>query len=485
MIEIETAPAVAPPHALPSDLIHELMTPLGQVIGYSDLLLEKAEAPLEELVPWSELVPDLKRVRAAGRQLQGIFEANFRFPSTLEVTHLPAGKATAPSPGAPRKRVANRADSPLYLLVVDDVEANRDVLLRRLVAQGYSVDGAESGRQALKMLGEHPFDLVLLDIMMPEMDGYEVLRIMKSDSQLRNIPVIMISAMSEMDSVARCIEMGAEDYLTKPFNPILLKARISSSLERKLARDREMDLLSQVQESYRHLLRVETLRDDLTHMIIHDLRTPLTSVIAGLQTLSAVGDLNQVQGEVLAIAVSSGETLVGIISDLLDVEKLESGSMPLNCSSCSAANLIGMAVSHVSSLAEAKGVMLLWDAPDDLPTVSADEHKLQRVLVNLLGNAVKFTPAGGSVTVGAKLGHDAASILFSVRDTGEGIPAESFDRIFEKFGQVDSRQGGRTNSTGLGLTFCKLAVETHGGQIGVESVAGQGSTFWFTIPLPV
>jgi signal transduction histidine kinase len=111
-----------------------------------------------------------------------------------------------------------------------------------------------------------------------------------------------------------------------------------------------------------------------------------------------------------------------------------------------------------------------------------DENKLRRTLVNLLGNAIKFTPSGGTVTIGVRHSREGPSVVFSISDTGEGIPAEAFGRIFEKFGQVQSRQGGRIMSTGLGLTFCKLAVEAHGGQIAVESVPGQGSTFCFTIP---
>ncbi len=129
------------------------------------------------------------------------------------------------------------ANQPHTVLVVDDVEMNRDMLSRRLKRQGYRVAIAENGRQAIEMLARQPIDLILLDIMMPEMDGYQVLAHLKQDAQLKYIPVIMITALNEIDSVVRCIEMGAEDYLPKPFNPVLLQARVNASLEKKRSYD--------------------------------------------------------------------------------------------------------------------------------------------------------------------------------------------------------------------------------------------------------
>ena len=264
----------------------------------------------------------------------------------------------------------------------------------------------------------------------------------------------------------------------------LLVLALEDVTERRRVHDLELHFTSELQESYRRLQEVEKLRDDLTHMIIHDLRTPLTSVIAGMQTLDVVGDLNDDQREMMGIAIIGGQMLLGMINNLLDVEKLESGSMPLDYSELSAADLVASAVGQVASLAESHQLTLLRQVAPALPPLPGDESKLRRTLVNLLGNAIKFTPSGGTITVAARHCGEERSVLFSVRDTGEGIPAEAFGRIFEKFGQVSSRQGGHEMSTGLGLTFCKLAVEAHGGHIEVESTPGHGSTFRFTIPLP-
>jgi PAS domain S-box-containing protein len=226
---------------------------------------------------------------------------------------------------------------------------------------------------------------------------------------------------------------------------------------------------------------LEQLRDDLTHMIVHDLRTPLTSLLTGLQTVPLLGDLNGAQDEVLELAVQGGTTLLGMINDLLDIDKIEQGSLALEFADVSPGNLVADALSQVRPLARSKGLQLHEEVQEHLGTFPADEEKLRRVLVNLLGNAMKFTTEG-SVTVGARRLPGEEALIFFVQDTGEGIPREAFERIFEKFGQVDSRKGGRKMSTGLGLTFCKMAVEAHGGRIWVESEPAQGSTFRFTIP---
>jgi len=253
--------------------------------------------------------------------------------------------------------------------------------------------------------------------------------------------------------------------------------------ERQRVHDLEIRFTQGLQESFRRLQELEQLRDDLTNMIIHDLRTPLTSVIAGMQTLDVVGTLDDTQREMVAIAIGGGETLLGMINDLLDVEQMESGSMLLVFRQLRAASLIVDAAGQVASLTDIKSLQIGFDIEPDLPSFRGDEGKLRRVLVNLLGNAIKFTPASGTITVSACLSQSEEAIWFSVSDTGEGIPADAFERIFEKFGQVESRKGGRMMSTGLGLTFCKLAVEAHGGTIQVESVPGHGSTFSFSIPI--
>ena len=458
--------------SLPSQLLHDLRSPLNQIIGYSEMLTEEVEGPRSE-----RFVTDLLKVRAAGQRMLALIEENFisvQEPSIAIAAPVNDEELSPESPSVgPHTEVA-----PGLVLVVDDDASNREVLSRRLRWQGHDVRIANTGRDALQMMGEAEYDLVLLDIMMPDMDGYEVLGHIKSDERLRHIPVIMISALSELQSVVRCIEAGAEDYLAKPFNPTLLKARIGACLEKKRGRDRETILYEQLQSNYKKLQEVEKLRDDMRNMIVHDLRTPLTAVIIGVEMLEKFGALNETQRELIAIAAGGGKTLLAMINDLLDVEKMESGTTQLEYQELSAATLVAGALEQVAALAGDGQIVLVTEIAAGLPLFSGDENKLSRTLVNLIANAIKFTPAG-TVTISAS-SDDGKNLRFAVRDTGQGIPAEAFERIFEKFGQLDSHT---KVGTGLGLAFCKLAVEAHGGQIQVESTPGVGSTFSFTIPL--
>jgi two-component system, sensor histidine kinase and response regulator len=453
-------------------LLHDLRNPLNQIIGYSDMLTEEAEGQRRE-----GFVTDLDRIRTAGRKMLAVLEENFTAVDEQNVGGSTTEDDDRSSPAA--SSIPQQADvAPGLLLIVDDDASNRDVLSRRLTRQGHDVRIASNGQDALQLIREAAFDLVLLDIMMPDMDGYEVLERIKADASLQHIPVIMISALSEMQSVVRCIEAGAEDYLTKPFDPTLLKARIGACLEKKRGRDREAVLFAELQKNYKRLEEVEKLRDDMRNMIVHDLRTPLTAVIIGVGMLEKHGDLNDAQRELMAIATGGGKTLLGLINDLLDVEKMESGATVLQYDQLSASVLVAGAVEQVTSLAADGDTALVIDVDSALPSFAGDEDKLSRTLVNLIANAIKFTRAG-TVTIAAT--QDAGGdIRFAIHDTGRGIPPESFERIFEKFGQVDSRN---RVGTGLGLAFCKLAVEAHGGRIHVESAQGVGSTFSFTIPL--
>jgi two-component system sensor histidine kinase/response regulator len=359
------------------------------------------------------------------------------------------------------------------VLVVDDSSVLRMMLAHYVEQLGHRITTASNGREAMSLLRTRRFDLVLLDVVMPELDGYGVLEQIKSDEQLREIPVIMISGLDEMESAVRCIESGAEDYLPKPFNPILLRARIGACLEKKC-------LWDELNENYHRLQEFEKLRDSLMHMIVHDLRTPLTSFLTGLYTLDQLGEMNRDQTELLGISISGGQMLLGMINDLLDISKMENDTLQIERAAFDPTQLITRAVQQVSALAQAKGLELRTEAAENLTALYADEDKLLRALVNLLGNAIKFTPGGGTITIEARSSEDG--VLLSVRDTGEGIPEEAFELIFQKFGQVENRKAGHTMSTGLGLTFCKMVVEAHSGEIWVESTLGQGSTFTFSTP---
>lgn len=237
----------------------------------------------------------------------------------------------------------------------------------------------------------------------------------------------------------------------------------------------------QLERAYAELKRAESMRDGLSDMLVHDLRTPLTTLLGPLHMLQdgTLGSLDQTQREVLAMSQTSGERLLELINELLDLSKLDAGEMRIERREIEVPSLVQTAMREVVRL-ESISAPKISEHVEPGTLVAGDYDLLLRVLINLLGNALKFNSFGGEVTISAK--SDGDHTLFSVTDAGEGIPAEDLAKIFDKFGQVESRKAGRKLSTGLGLTFCKFAVEAHGGKIWVESEIGQGSRFYFTIP---
>lgn len=296
---------------------------------------------------------------------------------------------------------------------------------------------------------------------------------------------------------------------------ILLLALVYSILARAELRKAEL------QHAYGRLQQLESMRDSLTAMLVHDLRTPLTTLLGPLEMLEGggFGKLDETQAEIINMSTRSGYRLLGLVNELLDISKMEAGELKVRRETVRAHVVINGAVNQVLRVDQADSGRIVRQVAEDLPLMQADEELLIRVLINLLGNALKFTPSNSKVTVAARAARtdevevqngyhkaqgansaqkkavlnkkpaDDASqdhapiILFSVMDQGEGIALEDQQRIFEKFGQVESRQEGHKMSTGLGLTFCKLAVEAHGGHIWIQSEIGRGSTFFFSVPL--
>lgn len=234
------------------------------------------------------------------------------------------------------------------------------------------------------------------------------------------------------------------------------------------------------------LQRAEEMRDSLTAMLVHDLRTPLTTLIGPLEMLKdgMLGELDETQEEIVSMSLGSGQRLLGLVNELLDVSKMEAGQMQIRAEQMRPDEVIQKAVETVSLSQYGGGAPISMEIDAKIPFLQADPELITRVLINLLGNALKFTPTSGRIVVGVGLDPaDSTWAQLFVRDSGEGIPPEDVDKVFDKFGQVETRKAGRKMSTGLGLTFCKLAVEAHGGRIWVESELGKGSTFLFTLPV--
>ena len=343
------------------------------------------------------------------------------------------------------------------ILIVDDKPANVLLLVKMLKERGYNPRPVLSGKLALESARAEPPDLILLDIMMPEMNGYEVCAQLKADAALKDIPVIFISALDGTIDKVKAFRVGGVDYVTKPFQFEEVYARIQTHLQLRL---------------------LGKLRDDLTHMVVHDLGNPLLVIFSFLDILEFKEAQNLSAGarRFITLARLSAEELRDMITSILDVSKMGEGKMKLKSGPYALDALIRAVLESNHPLPGNRTVTL--DAPESYLTVTADIGLLRRVLQNLLNNALSYTPSGGDVHIAVTASHN--DVRVAVTDKGPGIAPEYHKRIFEKFGQVEEQ----TNrvGTGLGLTFCKMAVEAHGGRIGVESEVGKGSTFWFELP---
>jgi signal transduction histidine kinase len=358
------------------------------------------------------------------------------------------------------------------VLIVDDTPANLEILTQMLKDRGHRPRPVPSGALALRAAEHEAPDLVLMDINMPEMDGFETCQKLKAQASLSEVPVLFISARSDTYDKLQAFRSGGVDYITKPFDLDEVTARIETHLE--LAR-----LQRDLKVQYGELTKLEQLRDNLVHMVVHDMRSPLSVIKMALSVLQDRDDdgLDEESKLDLEAATSCSDKLLVMVNNLLDLSRLESGSMPLNKRRVSIDSLVHDAMESIKTIAVDHILEVHHEA--GATEVHCDVDLVHRVLINLINNAIKFTPDGKEIRVFTSL--EGAFLRVQVEDEGPGIDPEFHERIFEKFGQV-SKAGQRQPSTGLGLTFCKLAIESHGGQIGLDSRPGAGSSFWFTIP---
>jgi two-component system, sensor histidine kinase and response regulator len=375
------------------------------------------------------------------------------------------------------------ANAPV-ILVADDVAANVELLLDQLHVLGFRAISASDGPSALAACFEHRPDLCILDVSMPAGDlgvddrstGFEVCRRIKRDPRTKSIPVIFVTALNDTTDRVKAIEAGGDDFLTKPHNRLVLGARVWSLLKLKAATDA-------LEDSLRKLREVEKMRDDLMKMIVHDLKTPLTSVLATIEMLldGDFGALAGPQRKALADSEGKAEDLLALIQDLLEVSRIEEATMTLNPQPIAPAALLNEVAHEWSIRFQQEGAEATIDVSDEAPVFEADKPLLIRVLGNLIQNAVTHSSTAVKLHLAAR--REGDGILFTVSDNGPGIPAEYHEVIFRKFERVKTANIPRTRSSGLGLAFCKLVVDAHGGRIWVQSGGeGKGSAFHITLP---
>lgn len=363
------------------------------------------------------------------------------------------------------------ADLRPTVMVVDDTPDNLALLDHMLRAQGYRVRAFPRPALALAAALRTPPDIFLLDINMPEMTGFELCKHLKAERTLAEVPVIFISALSETSDKVRAFSAGGVDYVTKPFQFDEVEARVRAHLR---IRSQQVEL----QAAHDRLRGLEEVRDSLVHMIVHDMRSLLTPVLSNLDWLASEPLADDAR-DALGDSLNASRELQDMVKSLLDVSRMEASQMTLAPALTELNALVASAVHDLAALRGARSVTLATP-PGDCH-LTCDTGLVRRVVINLVGNALKYVPERtGEVHI--EVVKTQTGVRVTVRDNGPGIPPEFHGRIFDKFFQVNARQRGVKHSSGLGLTFCKLAVEAHGGRIGLESEGGRGSSFWFELP---
>ncbi|MEM6352607.1 MAG: response regulator [Cyanobacteria bacterium P01_D01_bin.14] len=389
---------------------------------------------------------------------------------------------------------ADSAKTVGLILVVDDLPANLDVLSETLVAAGYDIAIATSGARALKRLERITPDLILLDIKMAGMSGFEVCQQLKLNPKTAAIPIIFITALTDTDSKTRGFDLGAVDYVTKPFQTQEVLARIRTHLQlSRLTQDLEQQVTRKVaslEEARQAAEAANRAKSQFLANMSHELRTPLNAILGMAEALQdeVFGTVNERQLKAYQTIERSGSHLLELINDILDLSKIESEHGELCCGPTAVDSLCQSSLAFVAQAALKKNIALDLQQPSQLPDVVVDERRLRQVLINLLTNAVKFTPENGRITLQVSLGpatetaDHRAMLRLAVSDTGIGIAPKDQAQLFQPFIQVDGDLNRLHAGTGLGLALIKRIVERHDGTVSVASEPDQGSCFTVEIP---
>ncbi|NWG16707.1 MAG: response regulator [Chloroflexi bacterium] len=357
-----------------------------------------------------------------------------------------------------------------HILLADDDSSNL-VLLRRLLERDYKVTAVRSGDEAMALLSSTRFQLAILDVVMGHTDGLQVLSFIRQMPENADLPVILISAMAQPEDVVRGLEMGANDYITKPFDIMVVRARVERQILIKQALDERQAIISALQDA-------QTAKDNLFHIATHDLKSPLNNIRLAQYYLRDIVGQDPTAATALDAIEETVDWMNSLVQDFLDASMLKNGKAELQLQPTSVAEVAWQVIDRYGPAANRKNVMVVMG---EMPGLAlADPARLSQIIGNLLGNAIKYSPSGTCVALSSEVRGDRVRI--SVADEGPGIPPAERENLFTAFSRSGAPVSDGEKSSGLGLWIVKELVELHRGEVGLVCPPDGGSIFWVEIP---
>jgi len=369
------------------------------------------------------------------------------------------------------------------VLIVEDNQENTDLLVFFLKPKGYQITAVTDGIQALEAVKKEKPDIILLDIMLPKMNGFEVCENLKSDKYTKSIPILMITALKELKDKIKALEVGVDDFISKPFENVELLARVKSLLRLKEYHDQLEATNTELEEKNSSLVRMDKFKEELINLIVHDMKNPLFVIQGNLQMMSM--NIDQSPTETLKKYAKrierSSQQLLRMVVNLLDISRFEEGNLVLKQDIVNFNNIVDEITQQIKEYPENQTKEVIFDADASLSEMVFDKSIMERVMENMITFAINNTADGGQVDIQTRK-LDDGQLQISIHDSGTQIPNKYHDKIFEKFSQAEIKNAGYRVERALGLTFCKMAIDAHHGKMWMDLDNPVGNRFIIQVP---